>query len=193
VPAEPVAAGPARPVRLTGRGLVLRGWEPADLPAMVELFDDPEIAYRTPLPTPFTPADAANRLRRAAQPGPLLLAITAEDAEDTVPLGEVMLKENGELGYLVGARYRGRGLATRAVLLLRDHAHEVAGMPVLGLKIEPDNQASIAVARGAGFHLSRPAAEVVQHRGRRCVLDLWEYAPEPSPRTLATDRPPPRA
>ena len=161
---------------LVGPGLVLREWQQRDLPDMVELFDDPDIGWRTPLPTPFTPADAAARLLRAREPDRLMLAVTTDGRQ---PLGEVLLSADGELGYLLGRQHRGQGLASRALLLLREHAHRTVGLPVLRLRIEPDNQASIAVARRAGFRLTRPAAEVVEQKGRRAVLDVWEHTAPP--------------
>jgi len=161
---------PAVP-RIEGDGLVLREWQPADLGAMVELFDEPEIARRTPLPSPFTAADAAARLERARSGDPLMLAITTDGWRS---LGEVLLMAGGVLGYQVGAAHRGAHLASRALVLLRDFAHGV-GFPVLRLDIEPDNTASAAVARRAGFRLVQPAAEVVENKGRRYPLDRWEH------------------
>jgi len=158
---------------LIGPGLVLREWQQRDLPDMVELFDDPDVGLRTPLPSPFTPADAAARLLRASEPDRLMLAVTTDGRQ---PLGEALLTADGELGYLMGRQHRGQGLATRAVLLLREHAHRTVGLAVLRLRIDPDNRASVAVAQRSGFHLARPAAETVDHKGRRITLDVWEHA-----------------
>lgn len=41
-------------IELTGEGLVLRDWTEADLAAMPELFDHPDIAYWTPIVSPST-------------------------------------------------------------------------------------------------------------------------------------------
>jgi RimJ/RimL family protein N-acetyltransferase len=161
-----------RPVLLTGEGLVLREWAENDIQAMVELFDDPDIAKRTPLPSPFTLDEARDRLAKAKQSDRLLLAVTTDGQR---PLGEVLLIAPGELGYMIGARHRGAGLAARALVLLRDHAHQALGLPVLRLKIEPDNVASAEVARRAGFRLKEEGAEVVENKGRRCILDVWEH------------------
>jgi RimJ/RimL family protein N-acetyltransferase len=159
-------------VRLTGDGVVLRGWEPRDLAVMVELFDEPEVARWTPLPSPFGPAEAAARLARAQEGEHLFLAITTDG---DAPCGEVLLMAGGGLGYVLGAAHRGQGLAARAVALLRDHAHDVVGLPVVHLEIAPDNTASRAVARRTGFRLVAPAAEVVVDKGREVVLDRWEH------------------
>lgn len=162
----------AHPVRLDGDGLVLREWHEGDLEAMVALFDDPEVAHWTPLPTPFGPAEARARLESAALPDRLLLAVTEDGGQ---PYGEVLLKAPDELGYVLGPAHRGRGLASRALVLLRDHCHAAYGTQVLRLEIEQDNAPSAAVARRAGFILAQPAAHEVMSKGRRCVLDVWEH------------------
>ena len=168
-----------RPGRLRGQGVVLRPWQSEDAPAMVAIFDDPDVALRTPLPAPFTPADAEERLRRAMWPDRLLLAVTTDGG---APLGEVLLTAGGELGYAIGRAHRGRGLATRALVVLRDHAHDAVGIPVLHLRIEAENRASTAVAERAGFALDPSATTVVEHRGRRCVLDTWRHTSATAPR-----------
>lgn len=95
-------------VRLTGAGLVLREWDRSDVPAMVELFDDPDIAYRTPLPSPFGLSEAHAYVERARgdaarSGGRLQLAITTDGER---PLGEVLLsREYGTVGYVVGAAH----------------------------------------------------------------------------------------
>ena len=76
-------------LRLVGDGLVLREWERGDLAAMVKLFDDPEVAYWTPLVTPFDLDAAKAYLDKAhSDNGVYQLAIT-EDGEE--PMGEVLL------------------------------------------------------------------------------------------------------
>jgi RimJ/RimL family protein N-acetyltransferase len=172
------ATGPAAdlkgrsPVRLEGEGLVLREWTEADVPLMADLLDDPDIALRTPLPSPFTLGDALARLAQSRRPDRLLLAVTTDGA---TPLGEVLLTASGELGYMVGSAHRRRGLALRAVGLLRDHAHDAVGLPVLRLRIEPDNHPSIALARRAGFRPSAAAPESVENKGRRSTVQVWEH------------------
>jgi RimJ/RimL family protein N-acetyltransferase len=160
------------PARLAAPGLVLRPWSAPDLPTMVELFDEPTVALRTPLPSPFTLAAAQARLVAADQPDRLLWAITRDGDQ---PLGEVLLTSSGEIGYVLGLRHRGQGLAARAVTLLREHAHADLAQPVLRLRIEAANAQSAAVARRAGFRLTRPAAEEVDNKGRHYALDVWEH------------------
>ncbi len=137
---------------------------------MVELFDEPAIAYRTPLPSPFTRTDAQRRLDRARDRDVLLLAVTVDGER---PLGEVMITSEAYLAYIVGQQHRGQGLASRALLAVADYALRVLATPVLWLEIEPDNRASAAVARRAGFQLSGRPEETVEDKGRTYTLQPW--------------------
>jgi RimJ/RimL family protein N-acetyltransferase len=132
-------------LRLTGHGLVLREWTDQDLAIMVELFDDADIAYRTPFASPFDRAAAGellSRSRRRRAEGELIrLAITVDGGR---PLGEVVfVMSKCALGYAVGAAHRGQRLAVRALRPMTDYAHREAAMPRVVLEIEPDNRPSI--------------------------------------------------
>jgi len=165
------------PLELTGQGLLLREWTDEDLAAMTALFDDPDVAYRTPLESPFDQAAARRYLHRAqqAQQGSERrhLAIT-EDGRQV--LGEILLNRTyGSIGYVIGAAHRGRRLAARALRLMTDYAHNTLAMPRVLLEIEPDNHPSIAVARSADFHLTEAAPERVMDKGRTYDLLTWEH------------------
>lgn len=166
-----LAGGTPAPVRLEGEGLVLREWTEADLDCMVSIFDDPTVAHRTPLPSPFTRTDAEMRLARGRQGDWLILAVTVDGRE---PLGEVLITASAHLGYSVGQQYRGQGLASRALRVLVGYAFGVLGMQVVLLEIEPDNEASVAVARRAGFVISSTPALSVEDKARTYTLRTWE-------------------
>ncbi|RKN49538.1 GNAT family N-acetyltransferase [Micromonospora endolithica] len=158
--------------------VALRPWTEDDLPQMVRLFHDPEIAFRTPVAAPFDAQAARAHLemvRRARKAGDrLCLAITA--AEDDVPRGEIMVNlRDDSIGYAVGPAYRGHGLAARAVRLLTAYAHEVLARPRLHLWIEADNAASTGVARSAGYRPGDAEAMVVEDKGRRYALLPWVH------------------
>jgi RimJ/RimL family protein N-acetyltransferase len=57
----------------------------------------------------------------------------------------------GEIGYWVAREARGRGVATRAVRLVRDWAAAELGLTTIEIEVHEDNLASQAVARAAGF------------------------------------------
>ncbi|MGV9779079.1 GNAT family N-acetyltransferase [Streptosporangium sp. NPDC003464] len=169
-------------LRLSGHGLVLREWHDEDLAAMVGLFDDPDVAYWTPLVSPFDLNAARVYLKRArerrAAGQRVQLAITADGGE---PLGEVLLMLTGadldvaEIGYVVGAAHRRRGLASRAVRVMTDFARDTVGVVQLLLEIETGNAASAAVARAAGYRLTDVPPIAGEDKGRRLSLWTWAY------------------
>src|SRR5437016_4588683 len=129
-------------IRIAGMGVVLREWTAGDLPAMVGIFSDPEVAYRTPVASPFDLQAAAAYLQMIQQSRVegtrIHLAITVDGGN---PRGEVLLNlARGCIGYTVGAAFRGQGLARRAAALLTDYAHRVMGMAQVRAEIEPDNR-----------------------------------------------------
>lgn len=181
---HPAAVFPAT-ITLTGLGLTLREWTDADLPAMVELFDDADVDRFTPLRAPFDQAaaraylDAARRTR--AEGTRLQLAITTDGH---TPKGEILLfhaRGNGsdviagtaELAYAVGPQHRGRGLAARAVQLITDYAYTTLHFTTVVLHIPTANTASASVARAAGFHLTSERPLTLE--GARDPLLTWQH------------------
>ncbi|MEU8364268.1 GNAT family N-acetyltransferase [Nonomuraea sp. NPDC048882] len=167
------------PLIVTGHGLLLREWDEEDLPDMVDLFDDPQVALRTPLAAPFTLSAARDYLGRArvnqADGRQLQLAITTDGGRAK---GEVRLnRSTGTISYIVGAAHRGQRLATRALLLMTEYTHEELGLSQVSLEIEPDNHPSVAVARAAGFRLTNAPPEVVTVRDRSYTLHVWSHQP----------------
>lgn len=158
-------------------GVALREWTAGDLRAMVEIFDDPEVAYRTPVASPFDLDAAGAYLQKIQQTSAegtrMYLAITVEGGK---PCGEVQLNlTTGCIGYAVAAAFRGQGLARRAAALMTDYAHQVIGMTKVRAEIEPGNHASIGVAEALGY---RPSSEepVQVNDGRRSyALSTWVH------------------
>jgi [ribosomal protein S5]-alanine N-acetyltransferase len=61
--------------------------------------------------------------------------------------------QSAYLGYYANARHAGRGLMREAMDQLLDHAFGPLALHRLEANIQPGNQPSIALARGAGFRL----------------------------------------
>jgi ribosomal-protein-alanine N-acetyltransferase len=61
--------------------------------------------------------------------------------------------QSAYLGYYANARHAGRGLMREAMEQLLDHAFGALALHRLEANIQPGNQPSIALARGAGFRL----------------------------------------
>ncbi|GAB1689190.1 GNAT family N-acetyltransferase [Krasilnikovia sp. M28-CT-15] len=169
------------PITLTGDGITLREWRSEDLDDLVALLDEADVARWTPMPSPFDTEAGVAYLKRAHQGRingqRIQLAITVDDGP---PLGEVLLfgvdagLREAELGYLVGAGHRGRGLATRALSVLSGYAHDTLRLRRLLLRIDPGNTASTAVARRCGYQLTGEAPILQEGPYGPSSLDTWE-------------------
>jgi RimJ/RimL family protein N-acetyltransferase len=169
------------PITLTGEGITLREWRPDDLDDLVELLDEADVARWTPITSPFDVEAGVAYLKRARQGRTsgqrIQLAITTDGER---PLGEVLLfghdtgLSEAELGYVVGAEHRGRGLARRALALLSGYARSELALTRLVLRIDPGNAASRAVARRCGFRLSREPSIGQDGTQGRSRLETWE-------------------
>jgi len=172
-------------IRIAGMGVVLREWTAGDLPAMVAIFDDPDVAYRTPVASPFDLAAAGAYLQRIQQAGAegtrMHLAITVDGGK---PCGEVLLNlATGSIAYTVGAAYRGQALSRRAAALVTGFAHMI-GIAQVRAEIEPDNYASIAVAEGLGYRPSGEEPATVNDGRRSLKLQTWIHQRSPDPADL---------
>jgi RimJ/RimL family protein N-acetyltransferase len=169
------------PIKLTGDGVQLREWRSEDLDDLVELLDEPDIARWTPMPSPFDMEAGIAYLKRAHQGRMsgqrIQLVITTDGGR---PLGEVLLfgvdagLKEAELGYLVGAAYRRRGLASGALSLLAGYAHNTLGLSRLLLRIDPGNVPSTLVARRCGFRLTGEPPILQEGPHGPSSLDTWE-------------------
>ena len=135
----------------------LRAMRQSDIPAMVAACQDPEIPRWTRVPRPYTPEDAQRFLaisatEAAAGEG---VALAVADRDDrligTVGLFGLDGQGGGEIGYWTAAPARGRGVTTRAVVLLRDWAHAELGLTTIEIRSHRDNPPSQRVAERAGF------------------------------------------
>ena len=169
------------PITLTGEGVSLREWRDEDLDDLVEMLDEPDIARWTPMPSPFDLEAGVAYLKRARQSRVtgqrIQLAITLDGGK---PVGEMMLfgvdagLREAELGYLVGAAHRRRGVASAALLLLSGYARSTLGLSRLLLRIDPANTASCAVARRCGYRLTGEPPILQEGPHGPSSLDTWE-------------------
>ena len=72
-------------------------------------------------------------------------------------IGLVILKEldwdkkQGEFAYCIDSNHEGKGLTTKAVKLLSQHAIDVIGLEILQIVVHSSNNGSINVAKNCGY------------------------------------------
>jgi RimJ/RimL family protein N-acetyltransferase len=166
---------------LTDGTIRLRPWQPSDAPAIVEcIAGDEEMAeWLDRLPQPYTLADARFYI---GLEGEEKYAIT--DAASGRVLGSVGLRWDtpesaAEVGYWIRRDARGRGLTTRAVVLVARHAF-AAGAARVFLRADPENVASCRVAEKAGFTREGVlrAQRFNERLGRRADFVMWSLLRE---------------
>lgn len=144
---------------ITDGTLLLRLPGEPDVDAMVAACQDPDIPRWTLVPSPYTREDAvawvAHARAVAAQGTELhLLVLDARDERLLGSAGLVSLDRVagvGEIGYWLAREARGRGVMTRAIGLLRDHAADVLGLTAIDILAHRDNATSRRAAERAGF------------------------------------------
>jgi len=144
---------------IEGEGLRLRGYRPDDRDAVLASFTDPLTQrFMAGLPEPYTAQRAEWWINEGA-PGTFTdggAAYAIADLETDAVLGGIGLdnvvpgRAQAEIGYWVVPSARGRGVATRAVRALSEHAFST-GTARLELITHWENVASQRVALAAGY------------------------------------------
>ncbi|MGU3293089.1 GNAT family N-acetyltransferase [Williamsia sp. M5A3_1d] len=140
---------------LTDGVITLRPLGVDDVDSVLATCLDPDSAAFTSIPSPFTRADAVEFVDSSAQrawPG-FEMAITDADGALIGTCGLRIRDEESavtEIGYMVSPWARGRGIATRATLLLIDYSWSI-GARRIALDAHADNPASRRVAARCGF------------------------------------------
>ncbi|MDH6578533.1 GNAT family protein [Kitasatospora sp. MAP5-34] len=124
-------------------------------------------------PTPEgTRADLERAGRAWLDGSQLPLAITVQAEDGWRLAGWVNLLIDGparsaEVGYWLGAGFEGRGLVTRAVTAVLDHAFGQLGLHRVELQTTADNERSRSVARRLGFTQEGVLREAAAFPGER--------------------------
>jgi RimJ/RimL family protein N-acetyltransferase len=144
-------------VVLTDGLVTLRPFEPGDAPATFAACQDALIAHFLPIPHPYTEANAREWVsaRQGDWDGDAERSFAVTDADTGEFVGAIWqhrgAEHRAEVGYWLAPGARGRGIATRALRLVRDWSLDDCGIIRLELFTHPDNHASGGVALRAGF------------------------------------------
>jgi len=179
--------------------LVLRPYEEADIPALVEMMNDDPVVAWTGVPHPYTAEDARAFVTRGApaereQGRGLVLAVTeflTQRLVGAVSLHHTDWRIRGtEAGYLTASWARGEGYACESLLAVCRWLFREQGFQRVELRTPADNTASQQVAqkigcvsegvlRAAGLVRARPEDDPAGDWTEvRTDLLVWSLLPE---------------
>jgi RimJ/RimL family protein N-acetyltransferase len=170
------------PVEGIDDGVVrLRLLAEADLPALTEAVQDPEIPRWTRIGSPYGERDAAEwyaTQREKRELGAMLNLVIADAADDRM-LGSVGIVEvdwaerRCELGYWTAAGERRRGVMARSVRLLAAWIFDELEIDRISILAEAGNEASRRVAERTGFTFEGVLRSYTEIKGRRRDMAMY--------------------
>jgi putative acetyltransferase len=133
--------------------ILIRAWEPTDLPDLTEAWNQPE-AYAGTLQLPYTSLDARQKWNATRSPNDFRLV--AEIEGKVIGLIGLTRHENrrshaGYLGMAVHDAYAGRGIGTALMAAIIDLADNWLNLKRLELGVYVDNARAIALYERFGF------------------------------------------
>jgi RimJ/RimL family protein N-acetyltransferase len=168
--------------------VALRPWRDADVAEKFRLFSDAEtLRFSWGEVNAYTEADAwAQHIAhtRAWEEGTGAEFACTDPADDHAIIGGASIYDieaaagRASVGYWVAAHARGRGVATRAVLLLARWAFEDLLIARLQITCGPDNAASQRVAAKAGFTREAVFRSHLPFKGGRRDTVVFSLLPE---------------
>jgi 8-oxo-dGTP diphosphatase len=176
--APPAAFAPLKTERLT-----LRPFRPDDAAGLHRLINDFDVAkmlelVRFPYQRELADEWIASSIRELAAGTACHLAITGLEEAQEILVGAVGItidrpSRTGRLGYWVGRRYWGHGVATEAARRLVSWGFANLEIDLMTASVATDNPASDAVLRRIGF---RRTGEGIQHFASRSAdIPIWLF------------------
>jgi ribosomal-protein-alanine N-acetyltransferase len=161
------------PELATGR-LRLRAPVPGDAAALLDVLGDPEVTRYHNVPTLTTLGEAQGLLERLAERHAARDTVrwAIELVEQGEMIGTVGLlrfdfeHRHAEVGYEIGRRWWGRGLAPEAAAAVIRYGFSVLGLHRIEAGVLPGNDASVRVLRKLGFLEEGTRRDYLHVKGR---------------------------
>jgi [ribosomal protein S5]-alanine N-acetyltransferase len=160
--------------------ITLRPYREDDIPALAALANNPRVAenLRDVFPHPYGLSDAEHFVRTmASAPGLHNFAVEVRGVfaggAGIAILGDVY-RRTAEIGYWLGEPFWGRGIGTRVVRMIAEHAFSLGPICRLEAAVFENNRASQRVLEKAGFALEARHRLSVTKNG--VTMDSLMYA-----------------
>ncbi len=138
---------------------ILRPWSLNDIPQLVENANNFNIArnLRDVFPHPYTDEDGVQFINVVSEQDPRQVLAIDIEGRSIGSIGINLLtdihKKNAELGYWVGEKYWGKGIATEAIRQMIDYTFENFNVNRIFASVFESNQASRKALEKNGFIL----------------------------------------
>jgi len=163
---------------MLGQQVFLRAPKKADRAEFIALNRASKRFHRGLVSPPTTPEQFAAFLKRSNNETSVCFLICL--VEDGSIIGAISLSQifhggfqNAYLGYYIGAHYAGKGYMTEALQLTLRYAFTKLKLHRLEANIQPDNVASIALVKRAGFILEGYSKRYLKISGRWRDHERW--------------------
>lgn len=168
------------PIKIDLGGCQLRSYSLHDVAALARNADNPNVAamLRDRFPHPYTEAHAAEWIAHALGQRPERNFAIATEQEVIGGIGlefqQDVNAQSAEVGFWLAEPYWGRGITTRALVALTEHAFASFDLIRIFAMVFSSNKGSVRVLEKAGYDFEgRLRRSVVKH-GR--ILDQLVYA-----------------
>jgi ribosomal-protein-alanine N-acetyltransferase len=166
-----------------GSTVYIRLPQPDDCQELIELNQKSLNFYRglaSPMTTPQQFTNYISRCRQDDFEGMLICRITDASIVGVINLSQIFRGgfQSAYLGYQTGAPFAGQGYMTEAIQLVLRHAFNEMKLHRLEANIQPDNKASIALVKRAGFTKEGYSRRYLKINGRWRDHERWAILAE---------------
>jgi len=166
-----------------GSTVYIRLPQPDDCQELIELNRKSINFYKglaSPMTTPQQFTNYISRCRQDDFEGMLICRITDASIVGVINLSQIFRGgfQSAYLGYQTGAPFAGQGYMTEAIQLVLRHAFNEMKLHRLEANIQPDNKASIALVKRAGFTKEGYSRRYLKINGRWRDHERWAILAE---------------
>jgi RimJ/RimL family protein N-acetyltransferase len=172
-----------KPIKLKGKRIILRKMEMKDAKQISKIANDFSVSrYTASMPYPYKLKDAEkwiNHTRKKKDGYDLGIALRENDkiiGEVSInKIGESKKYKIGEIGYWLGKKYRGKGYAKEAAIILIDYLFNKFGLRKIYARVDGPNIGSQKFLENLGFKKEGVLREQVRYRFGNKWFDEFYY------------------